>query len=126
VRAGRNYGWPLVTYGRNYGLGTRIGEEGPKPGFEQPLKHWVPTAIAPSGLAFVTSDRYPTWKGGLLMGALRGQALVFLKLDGDRITGETRLLENLGKRIRDVRQGPDGFVYVLTDGNDGELLRVLP
>lgn len=126
VRAGRNYGWPLVTYGRNYGLGTRIGDEGPKPGFEQPLKHWVPTSIAPSGLAFVTSDRYPALKGSLLMGTLRGQALVRLTLDGERVTGETRLLENLGKRIRDVRQGPDGFVYVLTDGNDGELLRLLP
>jgi glucose/arabinose dehydrogenase len=126
VRPGLNYGWPLVTYGRNYGLGTRIGEEGPKAGFEQPLRHWVPTSIAPSGLVFVTSDRYPAWKGHLLMGALRAQALVLLTLDGERVTGETRLLENLGKRIRDVRQGPDGFVYVLTDGSNGEVLRVLP
>jgi glucose/arabinose dehydrogenase len=126
VRAGLNYGWPLVTYGRNYGLGTRIGEEGPKPGYEQPLRHWVPTSIAPSGLVFVTSDRYPAWKGHLLMGTLRAQALVLLTLDGERVTGETRLLESLGKRIRDVRQGPDGFVYVLTDGSHGEVLRVLP
>jgi aldose sugar dehydrogenase len=126
VKPGRNYGWPLVTYGRNYGLGTRIGEEGPKPGYEQPLKHWVPTSIAPSGLAFVTSDRYPAWKGQLLMGTLRGQALVLLALDGERVSSETRLLESLGKRIRDVRQAPDGFVYVLTDGSDGELLRLLP
>ncbi|MFM8767345.1 MAG: PQQ-dependent sugar dehydrogenase, partial [Rubrivivax sp.] len=66
--AGRNYGWPIVTYGRNYGIGTRIGEEGPKPGFEQPLRHWVPQSIAPSGMAFVTSDRYPGWKGSLVMG----------------------------------------------------------
>ncbi len=126
VRAGRNYGWPVVTYGRNYGLGTRIGEEGPRAGYEQPLRHWVPTSIAPAGLVFVTSDRYPAWKGQLLMGTLRGQALVRLTLDGDRITAENRHLENLGKRLRDVRQGPDGFIYVLTDGNDGELLRVLP
>ncbi len=126
VRAGRNHGWPLVTYGRNYGIGTRIGEEGPKAGFEQPLRHWAPTSVAPSGLAFVTGDRYPGWKGSLLMGTLRAQALIRLTLDGERITAEERLLENLGKRIRDVRQGPDGYVYVLTDGSGGELLRLLP
>ena len=126
VRGGENHGWPLVTYGRNYGLGTRIGEEGPKPGFVQPLRHWVPTSVAPSGMAFVTGDRYPAWRGSLLMGTLRGQALIRLTLDGERITGEERLFESLGKRIRDVRQGPDGFVYLLTDGSEGELLRVLP
>jgi aldose sugar dehydrogenase len=126
VRAGLNYGWPVVTYGRNYGLGTRIGEEGPKAGYEQPLRHWVPTSIAPSGLTFVSGDRYPAWRGQLLMGTLRAQSLVLLTVDGNKVTGEQRLLENLGKRIRDVRQGPDGFVYLLTDGNNGELLRVLP
>ncbi len=126
VRAGRNYGWPLVTYGRNYGIGTRIGEPGPKPGYEQPLRHWVPTSIAPSGLAFVTSDRYPAWKGKALMGALRAEALLLLTLEGNRVTGEERLLEDLGKRIRDVRQGPDGYLYVLTDGGSGQLLRLLP
>lgn len=126
VRAGLNYGWPLVTYGRNYGTGTRIGEEGPKAGFEQPLRHWVPTSVAPSGLAFVTSDRYPSWKGSLFMGTLRGQALVRLTLQGNTVTGEERLLENLNARIRDVRQGPDGWLYVLTEGDNGQLLRVLP
>jgi glucose/arabinose dehydrogenase len=126
VRAGLNYGWPLVTYGRNYGIGTRIGEEGPKAGFEQPLRHWVPTSVAPAGLAFLTSDRYPGWKGSLFMGTLRGQALIRLTLDGNRITGEERLLENLGARFRDVRQGPDGWLYVLTDGSNGQLLRVVP
>ena len=126
VLGGRNHGWPLLTYGRNYGTGTRIGEEGPKPGFEQPLRHWVPTSVAPSGLAFVTSDRYPGWKGSLLMGTLRGQSLVRLTLDGNTITGEERLLENLSRRIRDVRQGPDGWIYVLTDGADAQLLRIKP
>lgn len=126
VRAGLNYGWPLVTYGRNYGTGTRIGEEGPKAGFEQPLRHWVPTSVAPSGLAFVTSDRYPSWKGSLFMGTLRGQALVRLTLQGNTVTGEERLLENLNARIRDVRQGPDGWLYVLTEGDNGQLLRVQP
>jgi glucose/arabinose dehydrogenase len=126
VQAGRNYGWPLVTYGRNYGSGTRIGEEGPKPGFERPLRHWVPVSVAPSGLAFVTSERYPAWKGNLLMGTLRGQALIRLTLDGNTVTGEERLLENLARRIRDVRQAPDGWIYVLTDGADAQLLRIRP
>lgn len=121
VEGGRNYGWPLLTYGRNYGLGTRIGEEGPKPGFEQPLKVWVPS-IAPSGMAFVTSDRYPGWRGSLVLGALRGEALVRLTLDGRRVVDEQRL--PMGQRIRDLRQGPDGWLYVLTDGRDGELWRL--
>jgi aldose sugar dehydrogenase len=130
VRPGLNYGWPVVTYGRNYGTGTRIGEEGPKAGIEQPLRHWVPTSVAPSGLAFLTSERYasrPGWKGSLFMGTLRGQALLRLTLDGDRVVAEERLLENLGTRIRDVRQGPDGWLYLLTDGGSGgQLLRVVP
>ena len=124
VQAGRNYGWPLVTFGRNYGLGTRIGEEGPKAGFEQPLRHWLPTSVAPSGLAFLSSDRYPGWKGNLFMGTLRGQTLIRLTLDGNAVTAEERLLENLGARIRDVRQGPDGWLYVLTDGSEGRVLRL--
>ena len=124
VLGGRNYGWPLVTYGRNYGTGTRIGDEGPKPGYEQPLKHWVPTSIAPSGMAFLTSDRYPGWKGHLFIGALREQGLVRLALDGRSITGEERLLTTLGERIRDVRQGPDGWLYVLTDNADGRVIRL--
>lgn len=126
VLGGRNHGWPLVTYGRNYGSGTRIGEEGPKAGFEPPLRHWVPTSVAPSGLAFLSSERYPGWKGSLFMGTLRGQALIRLTLDGNRITGEERLLEDMGVRIRDVRQGSDGWLYVLTDGANGQLLRLLP
>ncbi len=129
VEAGRNYGWPLVTFGRNYVVGTRIGETGPQAGFEQPLHHWVPTSIAPSGMAFLSSDRYqaryPDWKGSLFIGALRGQALVRLTLDGRRVTAEQRLLEDQA-RIRDVRQGPDGWLYVLTDGASGQVLRLLP
>lgn len=125
VEAGRNYGWPLVTYGRNYGSGTRIGEEGPKPGFEQPLKHWVPTSIAPSGLAFLTSERYGSdWKGSLFSGSLRAEVLVRLSIDGRRVTNEERLLEGLKERIRDVRQGPDGWLYVLTDSADGRIVRL--
>jgi aldose sugar dehydrogenase len=126
AEAGRNYGWPLVTYGRNYGIGTRIGEEGPTAGFEQPLKWWVPTSIAPSGMAFVTSDRYPGWKGSLLLGALRGEMLVRLTLDGRKVTAEERLLTDMNARIRDVRQGPDGLIYIVTDGNDGRVIRLDP
>lgn len=123
--AGKNYGWPLLTFGRNYGSGTRIGQEGPKPGFEQPLKVWVPS-IAPSGMAFVTSTRYVGWQGQMLVGALAGQALVRLTISGREVTGEERVLTDLKRRIRDVRQGPDGYIYLLTDGPEGQLLRVTP
>jgi glucose/arabinose dehydrogenase len=123
TEAGRNYGWPLLTYGRNYGSGTRIGEEGPQPGYEQSLKVWVPS-IAPSGMAFLTSERYPGWKGSLFVGALRGEMLVRLTLDGRKVTGEERLLTELKERIRDVRQGPDGRLYLLTDSGNGRILRL--
>jgi aldose sugar dehydrogenase len=124
IEAGRNYGWPLVTYGRNYGIGTRIGEEGPKPGFEQPLQWWAPVSIAPSGMTFVTSDRYPGWKGSVLVGALRAQTLVRLTLDGRRVVAQEQLLAPLQKRIRDVRQGPDGWIYLVTDGVEGQIFRL--
>jgi glucose/arabinose dehydrogenase len=120
---GLNYGWPVVTRGRNYVVGTRIGEDGPKPGYEEPLKVWVPS-IAPSGMAFLTSERYPGWQGSLFVGALKAQALVRLTLDGGKVVGEERLLQDLGERIRDVRQGPDGWLYVLTDGSGGQVLRL--
>ena len=126
VLPGRNHGWPVLTYGRNYGSGTRIGDEGPRAGYEPPLRHWVPTSIAPSGMAFLTSDRYPGWQGSLFIGALRGQALVRLTLDGDRITGEERLFSNEAMRVRDVRQGPDGLLYLVVGSNDGRIVRVLP
>lgn len=120
---GMNYGWPLVTRGRNYVTGTRIGEDGPMPGYEEALKVWVPS-IAPSGMAFLSSDRYPGWQGSLFVGALKAQTLVRLTLDGGKVVGEERLLQDLGERIRDVRQGPDGWLYVLTDGRDGRVLRL--
>jgi glucose/arabinose dehydrogenase len=126
IDGGRNYGWPLLTFGRNYGSGTRIGETGPRAGFEQPLLWWGPVSIAPSGMAFVASDRYPGWKGSLLVGALRGQALLRLTLDGRRVVAEERLLTRLNARIRDVRQSPDGWIYVLTDGMEGRILRLRP
>jgi len=127
VLPGRNYGWPLLTFGRNYGTGTRIGDEGPKAGFEQPLKVWLPVSVAPSGMAFLTSDRYPLWRGSLFMGTLRGQSLIRLQIDGNSVVKEEEvLLTSARARIRDVRQGPDGYLYVLTDSADGQLLRLQP
>ncbi|CAG1017449.1 Aldose sugar dehydrogenase YliI [Burkholderiaceae bacterium] len=121
--AGRNYGWPVITYGAEYGSGRKIGEGTDRQGIEPPLVHWVPS-IAPSGMAFVTGDRYPGWKGDLFVGALRAQTLVRLQLDGRRVVRQERLLTDLGERIRDVRQGPDGWLYVLTDSDDGKLIRL--
>lgn len=123
LRAGRNYGWPVITYGVNYGTGTRIGEGHEKPGMEQPLWKWVPTSIAPSGMAFYSGEKFPRWRGNLLLGALRGEALVRLTLDGDRVVREERI-GGFG-RVRDVRSGPDGFVYVVSESN-GTVYRLEP
>ncbi|MFM2052223.1 MAG: hypothetical protein RL456_260 [Pseudomonadota bacterium] len=124
VRPGGNHGWPRATWGCEYVTCLRIGERS-VPGMVEPQTRWVPS-IAPSGMAFVTSDRYPGWKGSLLVGALKARALVRLTLDGERVTGEERLLADLDARIRDVRQGPDGWIYLLTDAPDGRLLRLAP
>lgn len=125
MRPGLNYGWPVITYGVNYGLGTRIGEGQTKPGMVQPLHVWVPS-IAPSGMAFVSGTQFPQWQGNLLVGALRGQMLVRLVLDGEKVIREERLLQGRAGRIRDVRMGPDGLVYLLSDGPDGALMRLEP
>jgi len=122
--AGRNYGWPVITYGRDYS-GAKIGEGSAKAGMEQPVYYWDPS-IAPSGMTFYTSDLIPEWKGSLLLGALRGQALHRLLLEGDRVVGEEVLLKDLGERIRDVRTGPDGALWLLTDSPQGRVLRVVP
>ncbi|AOG24689.1 glucose / Sorbosone dehydrogenase family protein [Acidovorax sp. RAC01] len=120
---GRNYGWPAITYGENYG-GGKVGEGTAKAGMEQPLHYWVPS-IAPSGMAFVTSDRYGSaWQGSLLVGSLKFGTLHRLELDGGKVVREQKLLEGNGGRIRDVRQGPDGFIYLLTDSRDGKLLQL--
>jgi glucose/arabinose dehydrogenase len=125
MRAGLNYGWPVVSYGVNYGLGTRIGEGHSKPGMVQPLHVWVPS-IAPSGMAFVSGSQFPQWQGDLLVGALRGQMLVRLVLNGEKVMREERLLQGRAGRIRDVRMGPDGLIYLLSNGADGALLRLEP
>ena len=125
LRKGVNYGWPVITYGVNYGTGTKIGEGTAKPGMAQPLHYWVPS-IAPSGMAFYTGDRFPGWRGDLFVGALRDQMLVRLRLDGEKVVKEERMLQGVLGRIRDVRAGPDGFLYLLTDAADGKLVRLEP
>jgi glucose/arabinose dehydrogenase len=125
MRAGRNYGWPVITYGANYVTGTRIGEGTVKAGMEQPLHYWVPS-IAPSGMAFYPGDAFPGWRGNLLVGALRDEMLVRLELDGEKVVREERLIKGAIGRIRDVRVGPDGLVYLLTDERDGVIARLEP
>ncbi len=125
VRAGRNYGWPVITYGVNYGIGTKIGEGSAKAGMVQPIFQWTPS-IAPSGLAFYQGKPFPRWQGNLFVGALKFQMLVRLELEGDRVVHEERLLKDQFGRIRDVRVGPDGLLYLLTDEADGALLRLEP
>ncbi|MDH5535220.1 MAG: PQQ-dependent sugar dehydrogenase [Betaproteobacteria bacterium] len=116
MRAGVNYGWPVITYGVNYGFGTRIGEGTHKAGMAQPLHYWAPS-IAPSGMAFYTGDKFPRWRGDLLVGAQR---------DGEKVVKEERMLKDRLGRIRDVRVGPDGYVYLLTDESNGVLARLEP
>ena len=125
IRPGTNYGWPVITYGVNYGIGTRIGEGKEKAGMAQPLHHWVPS-IAPSGMAFYAGDRFPKWRGNLFVGALRDRMLVRLVLDGEKVVKEERLLQGAIGRIRDVRTGPDGLIYLLTDESNGVLARLEP
>lgn len=125
IEPGRNHGWPVITYGRNYFTGTRIGEGERRADVVDPPKVWIPS-IAPSGLAYYDGDAFPRWRGNLLVGSLKFELLVRLDAEGARVTGESRLLEGEFGRIRDVRQGPDGYVYLLTDAADGQLLRLVP
>ncbi len=122
--AGANHGWPVITHGRDYSTGEPLGEGTARDDVAPPAHVWVPTSIAPSGMAFVTSARMPAWTGDLFVGALAGRALVRLRLRDGRVVGEQRLLTALGERIRDVRQGPDGALYLLTDSPAGRLMRV--
>ncbi|MDX1498172.1 MAG: PQQ-dependent sugar dehydrogenase, partial [Salinisphaeraceae bacterium] len=124
IRPGVNYGWPVITYGEEYGTGFTIGETHQE-GMAQPIHYWVPS-IAPSGMVFYTGKQFPEWQGNLFIGSLKFRLLVRLELDGDKVVGEHRLLQNRLGRIRDVRQGPDGYLYLLTDEDDGQLVRLKP
>ncbi|MZR62764.1 PQQ-dependent sugar dehydrogenase [Alcanivorax sp. DP30] len=120
---GTNYGWPVITYGREY-YGPSIGDT-EKKGYAQPLLHWTPS-IAPSGMAFITSDRYPGWQGDVVNGALKLTHLNKVSFEDQTPTDEIRMLQDRNERIRDVRQGPDGYLYLLTDSSNGKLLRLEP
>ena len=124
VDKGKNYGWPVIGYGIDYG-GAKIHESTKKEGMEQPLWHCVPS-IAPSGMAFYAGDLFPAWRGNLFVGALAAQLLVRLELDGQKVVREERLLRDQNERIRDVRQGPDGALWLATDSSSGRILRVAP
>lgn len=121
-QAGKNYGWPIITYGQDYS-GAAIGEGRTQAeGMEQPKYYWDPV-IAPSGMAFYQGQMFPELQGDALIGGLVAQAVVRLKLDGDRVIGEQRLAEGIG-RVRDIEIGHDGAIYVLIDAVDGELIRL--
>jgi glucose/arabinose dehydrogenase len=121
-QAGKNYGWPVITYGMDYS-GAKIGIGAVKEGMEQPVYFWDPV-IAASGLTFYTGDRYPGWKGNLFVGSMTPGALVRLEMKNGAVVKETRYLGELKSRVRDVAQGPDGFLYIVTDHDNGSLLRV--
>ncbi|MFN7166621.1 MAG: PQQ-dependent sugar dehydrogenase [Pannonibacter sp.] len=124
LKAGANYGWPVITHGRAYS-GFSIGEGTEKPGMEQGIHIYVPS-IAPSGMAFYSGKRFPEWQGDLFLGALAGTHLNRLEVKDGKVVAEERLLVDLGERIRDVRSGPDGNLYLLTDSEDGRLIRIAP
>lgn len=121
IKKGANYGWPVVTYGIDYD-GSSISTETEKPGIEKPIYYWVPS-IAPCGMTFVTSDKYPDWKGHLLVGALKFQYLELVKLSGNEVIGRQKIATNIG-RLRNVAQGPDGFIYIAVEGKG--ILKVIP
>ena len=125
IEKGKNYGWPLVTYGEEYSGEAIPGALTAREGFEQPVYYWDPV-IAPSGMQFYTGDAFPAWRGNLFVGALVEKRLVRLVVEGNRVVGEEHLLTDRGQRVRDVRQGPDGALYVVTDERDGELWKITP
>jgi len=124
-QAGKNYGWPVITYGENYG-GGKIGEGTQKAGMEQPLYYWVPS-IATAGFIFYTGDKFPAWKNNILLTSLVGRTLVRLTVDGNKVTKEERLLtKELNERLRHVVQGPDGLVYFISDEAKGSIYQLSP
>ena len=125
IEKGKNYGWPLQAYGEEYSGAPIAGAQTARAGLEQPVYYWDPV-IAPSGAQFYTGDAFPAWRGNLFIGSMKDKMLVRLVLANDRVTGEEHLLKDRGQRVRDVREGPDGALYLVTDETDGELWRVAP
>ena len=125
IERGRNYGWPVVAYGIEYSGQSIPGAVTARDGTEQPIYYWDPV-IAPSGMQFYTGDAFPAWRDSVFIGGMKATSLVRLKLDGTRVAGEEHLLTDRGQRIRDVRQGPDGALYVVTDAANGELWKIVP
>jgi aldose sugar dehydrogenase len=125
IEKAKNYGWPIVTFGEEYSGDAIAGAVTTRPGYENPIYYWDPV-IAPSGAQFYTGNAFPAWRGSLFIGALKERRLVRLVIKDDRITGEEHLLTDRGQRIRDVRQGPDGALYIVTDDNNGELWKITP
>ena len=124
MEKGKNYGFPVVGYGRDYNGKPINGDKTTQTGMEQPVYFWTPD-IAPAGIAFYNGKMFPGWNGNLFVSSLLGRYLVRLVLDGNRVVAEERLLKDLNARIRGVNEGPDGSLYVLTDGNDGKILRLV-
>ncbi|MFC6999165.1 PQQ-dependent sugar dehydrogenase [Rufibacter roseus] len=125
IQKGKNYGWPLVTYGEEYSGSPVPNSVTQKEGFEQPVYYWDPV-IAPSGAQFYSGNAFPEWRGDLFIGGLKDKRLVRLKIKDGKVTGEEHLLQDRNQRIRDVRQGPDGALYIVTDQTNGELWKISP
>ncbi|HVF46270.1 MAG TPA: PQQ-dependent sugar dehydrogenase [Pyrinomonadaceae bacterium] len=125
VEKGKNYGWPIISYGEEYSGEPIPGNITAKAGLEQPVYYWDPV-IAPSGMEYYTGTAFPEWRGSIFIGGLASQRLVRLVIRNNRVVGEEHLLMEKGRRIRDVRQGPDGALYVVTDDSNGELWRIAP
>jgi aldose sugar dehydrogenase len=125
IQSGKNYGWPIITYGAEYGFGSSIGEGTHKQGMEQPIYYWVPS-IAPSGMTLYRGKKFPNWDGDILIGSLKFKLLVRLQMDGNKAVKEERFLKGKIGRIRDVRTGPKGYIYLLTDKKNGSLIRLEP
>jgi glucose/arabinose dehydrogenase len=125
IQKGKNYGWPLVTFGEEYSGMAIKNAVTTKAGYQDPVYYWDPV-IAPSGAQFYTGSVFPEWKGNLFIGALKEQRLVRLKIENNRVTGEEHLLTDRNQRIRDVRQGSDGTLYLVTDESNGELWKIVP
>ena len=125
IEKGKNYGWPIISYGEEYSGEPIPGDITAREGLEQPVYYWDPV-IAPSGAQFYTGAAFPSWRGNIFVGSLVQKCLVRLVIKGDRVVGEEHLLADRDQRVRDVRQGPDGALYVVTDERDGELWKITP